>query len=443
MISYIYVGLYAALLAAFFPALALNLRKQFLCFLAAICLIAAATSLVGELARGRIGCDYEVFWIAGRRILGRLNPYDPSSFSEMPFVSPPTFFPIAAALALPPLKVSNTIWAALNFLGGFCLVPLARRVLTSLGSPDGGFHDSLDTSISFVLSCIVALSFGSYAGLRAGQLSTLTSLAILTAILERNLRRPIAAGFSLAVATVKYATLIPFLLLFTGAMRRRIWASLIFGILTLSAMFTSPFNLAGRLDSNWRMITQHTQEGQINDYSYTNKASFNMIGFDRMSYCFGLRDRGLIRIVQLAVVGALGCVVAWEALWNRRLAPQACAAVVACYSMLFVYHRFYDTSILALPLVYCVAQLRNMTSGNRWVLILASAAIVGAMQGAGDLFYWFYIHTRDHRFLSLVVQVLILPLSTWLILSAFLLIWWNSRMTAAPISCDVVLPEKS
>src|SRR6266566_2587174 len=97
-----------------------------------------------------------------------------------------------------------------------------------------------------------------------------------------------------------------------------------------------------------------SEPGKVNDYSFQGARNESIIGFDHLFYRLGLRDRRLIRTLQYLAVAASGLWVAWQVVVARLPRGAACS-LVALYSMVFLYHRDYDTLILALPLVYCAA----------------------------------------------------------------------------------------
>jgi type III secretory pathway component EscS len=422
-----YVTLYIIILLVFVLTQVTHSTSRFLACLCAVCLTLFVMSLWNEFIMGRTGYDFRAFWIAGRRLLNGLDPYDPSAYPDFVLLNPPTVFPLTAVLSLLPRRLSEACWLSLNLVGTMSLVPFALRILDRRAFP---YVPSLHADrriATIILMSVFALSLGSYSGLRAGQLSSVTTIAILAALDARGRGHPMWSGFFLAVASIKTATLIPFLMLFGRREDCKTWVVFGLVILALSLSVSPPRMIGERLKANLRNISDYGGEGRLNDYSFANRASFNLIGFDRLFYCCGLRDRAQIRIWQLAAMGFLGALLGWDIVFKKKLQLDSLLSLTSCYSMLFLYHRFYDTSILVLPLVYCVTRLPRVTSWGRWRLTLAAVALLGAMQGAGDLLYFLYTHTRDRVILSSVVECFVLPLSTWLIVCAFFLIWWSSR----------------
>ncbi len=140
-----------------------------------------------------------------------------------------------------------------------------------------------------------------------------------------------------------------------------------------------------------------------------------MLGFDHALYRLGLRNRSAIGILQLVAVLVLGLWVMRQALAGRLPRPAACS-LVALYSVLFFYHRIYDTIILALPLVYCMGRARIAEGRSRRYFVLSVVSILLVM----------YMSTAGLRFLTeasfnwgvwgRLVQATLLSYATWLIL---------------------------
>ena len=91
-------------------------------------------------------------------------------------------------------------------------------------------------------------------------------------------------------------------------------------------------------------------KGSVN--ALNTSGSLLMIAPSQILYGFGLRDIDQIRVCQSLLIIVLGLALMYEVAWRGRSTRQAASALVACYSMLFVYHGTYDTVLLALPLVY-------------------------------------------------------------------------------------------
>jgi len=402
------------------------------------------------------GWDYIVFWTAGRTLLRGGNPYDPAGFYQvevldvptlsllentrqqastttinMPFMNPPTFFPLAAALGLLSQRASEAVWLVLSFGGMLLLVPISLRILEA-GNESLHRETTIGPDTRMLLQATVALSIASFLGLREGQLCVLTSLAVLGALLAYERRRFALAGICLAIGTVKTATLLPFLLLFPRPKTDWVvWLVLFLTVILLSLAVVSPDRLPGLIRDNLRVVTEIGREGGPNDYTHQS-TSFDLVGLDRLFYCVGLRDRMVVRIAQISTLVLLSLFLARDIV-KEAIDRRAAYAVIACLSTIFLYHRLADTVILALPLAYVAIQLRQGRKTRRIPLFLAATALVCAMQGSGGLLRELFLRTRGWWVLHRSVEVLVLPVSTWLIVFAMVVLWWDAHHRASGI----------
>jgi hypothetical protein len=233
--------------------------------------------------------------------------------------------------------------------------------------------------------------------------------------------RPFWAGAGLALASIKTATMLPFLLLFHRKKDLTTWAAMTALGLGLCLLATGPEQLPDRCRSCLANIGRMGLPGNTNDYSYDNTNNANMIALDHAFYRLGIRDRILVRGAQLGALGLLGLWVAWQVLGPRALPRVAGCCQVTLFSALFLYHRQYDMVILVLPLVYSTGRARSEQGLPRWLFVTGALAMlavlylrVGALkelgagrQGPGN---W-------------LVEALILPYGTWSILAAMGCLW--------------------
>ena len=155
-----------------------------------------------------------------------------------------------------------------------------------------------------------------------------------------------------------------------------------------------------------------------------------MIGFDRAIYLLGLRDRRAVQVWQALALLATGLWVARQVVFARISRAAACS-LVALFSMVFLYHRGYDAVTLALPLVYLTARARSTPGGARWAYALAAVSILFVLyvKPAGID----YLTTRSFGwgFSGRLVQALVLPYGTWLILLAMVLLVYGESASRA------------
>jgi Glycosyltransferase family 87 len=382
-----------------------------------------------------VGIDYRFFWGAGRDVWAGVNPYAPDRFAEHPFLNPPSALPLFAAFALLPFPAGYIAWSVLNVVASVALVPLALRVLAAQERLDGRPAAEGGTSLSgglpeFVLLALIsalAVSDASMLTTGIGQLSLMEAVVLAAALLAQSRGRPVVTGALLALATAKVGTMLPFLLLFLRRADWRAWAALGATTLALCLAAGSPGDLPARLATVPERIGQLEAPGQVNDYSFEGTRPENILGFEYSFYCLGLRDRTVIKVGQYAAVLLLGAWVGWQVLGRDRLPRAAACSLVALYSTVFLYHRNYDTVILALPLVYSAGRARLASGRARWLFAACATAILLVLHLNIDVLKTVRGLSLEWGVWGRIVQAVVLPYATWLILLAMALLVWGAR----------------
>jgi len=373
--------------------------------------------------------DFEAFWQAGVETLAGRDPYHSFGAStRLTMLNPPTAIPLVAAFGALPMAWANRVYVILYIAGMLVLVELCRRALNAQAVGEG---EPIPTEVGAGLAAAVALSNSSLVGLHVGQMHLLAALALVAALLAQGRGRPVWAGLALAVATIKPQTMMPFLLLFTRRSDHYTWLALFVGVGVLCLAATSPLELPGRIQEEFALIGRFGSPGQVNDYSYANQFRNAIVGPEALLYDLGLRERRVIRLAGYALVVLLGAGLARAFAGPRRVPRGAACALVGCYSMLFLYHRVYDSVILALPLVYAVAgSLRGR--GAARVLYAASVIfillVLNMSQRIGDLILarsWSLGPVRP------LVRATLVPYATWAVLAALACLWAATRMEVA------------
>jgi hypothetical protein len=269
----------------------------------------------------------------------------------------------------------------------------------------------------------VCLTFSeaSLKGFYLGQLSVFVAVMLLAALVFQGQGRPIWAGVCLFLATVKFVTMIPFLLLFLRRADRWTWAVLITSVLGSCALTGRIIESPARMATLAQRAKDLAAPGKVNDYSYEGTRNESIISFEHLFYRLNMRDRGMIRSAQLLALLALLAWVAYLVVMDR-LPRSAAACLVSYFSLLFIYHRDYDTVILALPLLHCAERLRATTGGARRFYAACGLIVIAVLYTnavplrtlAGDSFAW---GTLGYLFRGAV-----LPYATWLILLGMVLL---------------------
>jgi hypothetical protein len=434
--------LYLAKAAAVLIAVALTLRARIkpavvwgiagMVGVVVVCSLYFLFSALG--ADPRIGMDYRIFWGAGRDVWAGVNPYAPDRFAEHPFLQPPSALPLFAAFALLPFPLGYIAWSVLSLVAAIVLVPLALRTLSAqqrldgpLAAGGGALSAGLPEVVLLALASALAVSDASMLTTGLGQLSLLAAVVLAAALAAQARGWPVAAGALLALATVKVATMLPFLLLFGRRSDWRAWAAMGVTTLALCLAAGNPLDLPARLTVVPERIGQLEAPGQVNDYSFEGKQTDSILGFEHAFYRLGLRDRTVIKVGQYAAVLLLGAWVGWQVLGRDRLPRAAACSLVALYSTVFLYHRNYDTVILALPLVYSAGRARLAGGRARWLFAACATAILLVLHLNIDLLKTVRGLSLEWGVWGRIVQAVVLPYGTWLILLAMALLVWGAR----------------
>jgi hypothetical protein len=296
------------------------------------------------------GWDYFIFWQAGVDLWDGKDPY-----AAVEVLNPPPALPLFALMGTLSREVSLMAWTTVNIVFGSVLVWLTSAALRA---QDNGAGWSLPVWAALVLTGVVADCPANRTCLYSGALSIFTTFAIVAALLFHGWARfsatplyRIGAGAFLAVGTIKVATLIPFLSLFHRKRDILAWASMALVCLALSLLFIPPMEMPDRCQKCLNNIGALAQPNRINDYSFSNYFANHILSFEHLFYRLGVRDRQALQLIQFAVLGLLGSWIFWLSAAGKLSPPAACA-VVACFAVMFLYHRYYDASILVVPLVY-------------------------------------------------------------------------------------------
>jgi hypothetical protein len=386
--------------------------------------LASAVLLAGVLWRmfPALGFDYRIFWETGGDVWAERDPYAASRG----LVSPPTALPLFAFFALAPFPLSFLVWTVLNVLACLLLLPLSQSVLVAQGQADAGRGQGgaplglLPPLVLLGLTPALVLSDAALVSFYLGQLGIFESVALLAALRCQARGRPAWAGVWLALATVKALTLVPFLLLFHRRADRRTWAVLPAAALALCLLTGGLADLPSQGRTILGRVREMASPGAVNDYTFEGPRSENMLGFDHAFYRLGIRDRGVVTVCQYLALAALGAWVAGQVMGKHRLPRPAACSLVALYSVVFLYHRNYDTLILALPFAYSAGQARSSGGSRRYLFAGCALAIILIwyldIVLLGDL----QRRSQDWGAGGWLVQACVLPYATWLVVLAMI-----------------------
>jgi hypothetical protein len=380
-----------------------------------------------SLAQNGYLMDATVFRTAGRAIWSHEDPY-----ASLRVLNPPTALPLFALLALIPAAVFGPVWKVAIILGHAATSLVSGRLVDSDVKPAVKSDGARVPTDVVVVAAVVVMSVAARMSLAIGQLTFVTTLAIVAALLFHVRGKPIAAGIALAVATIKITTMLPFLLLFLHRRDWKVWVALVVAGLALTFATVAPGDLVARLSSALAAIKAGSAPGAMNDYTFANPYSVDLVSFGHAIYHLGLRDRSLINVCQLAATGLLGLGVWWKCRDASGLSFVQQACLVSCFSMCFLYHREYDSTILAIPLVYCLREAVAVSGRAPWRYRCGALAILGVLYLRIRLLGRFMSLAERGGPLARLVEVLVLPSATWLVLAALFLLASAMRPSSTP-----------
>jgi len=162
--------------------------------------------------------------------------------------------------------------------------------------------------------------------------------------------------------------------------------------------------------------------GSLADFTEKDPIRLGLINLQVVTYTI-LRNRVLANVLALAVAGTMG--VVWLFLLNRRgrqadnLLPLSAIAVL---SLLPVYHRLYDASLLILPLSWSLTALagplRRLAKATLvlvMVFLVPGGSALEQLQYAGRFaalrHWWWYAIVMPHQVWALFLLGLVLLLA--------------------------------
>jgi hypothetical protein len=127
----------------------------------------------------------------------------------------------------------------------------------------------------------------------------------------------------------------------------------------------------------------------------------------------------------------LGVWVAWQVA-GRRVPRAAARSLVALYSTVFLYHRACDKVILAPALVYSTGRARVATGRARWLCAGCALAVLFVLNLNVDFMRALTRLSPTWGPWGRMVQAVLLPGGTWLVLIAMACLVAGPRLPRLP-----------
>ena len=364
--------------------------------------------------------DFEVYYQTGSAVVRGTDPYA-SKLSQYLINALPMF----ALFAILPFRVSSALWYAVNLISLFLVVRLCQLIVKQSKASGSGVPWYGDAHVTLAVLLAGATTWG----LDAGQLVIWTTLWIYTAIHALGRKREVTAGIALAAASFKITASFPFLLLLLDRKHWKAWIAFAAVLALLCLCLYSPGRLAGLAAGQAENVRQARQVGEINDYSFSGPFHDDMLGLEHWLYCLGLRNSGVISLVQLGILLVIGLGLLREYLVRVRPVDEPRHAVLLClFSCVFLYHRSYDSLILALPVFYCVARARDESQRRAMMYkVIATGLVLVLNFPRGGVLIRLSNWSQGSGLAGRLVQILVLPYCTWILLASLFLLWYLGR----------------
>jgi hypothetical protein len=393
--------------------------------LGALLFLAAASILIMRTTRGgEWQWDFGIYSAASRAWVAGENPYDEpalherwrretsgdSSITEISWLQsivPPTTLVMLAPFAMLPRASAFAAWYAFNLLA---LTAAGAAALATSGL-------SLRQFRGWALLAAIALLGPVQSGVHAGQPAIAAAACIVVAIWCESRDRPIAAGVLLALATaLKLQLGAPLIVL---ALYRRRWraggvATAVFALVALVAV--------GRLQvagiawwGDWMAnIHRSASNGAPNDFTDANPTRDHLLNLQLPLYAI-TASRQAAMTLSLLIGGVLAIVYAIR-LHRTPTKILLAVAPAAALTLLPIYHRYYDATLLIIPLAWAFAALTDQAY-RPWPIVVLGliAPFVLPVGWAMNLVKRGYVSAAIAA--QPWWQILIFPLQVWLLLA--------------------------
>ncbi len=356
--------------------------------------------------------DATLFWNAGRAVWSGASPYDGSHI-----LNPPPSLAWYAVLSILPLSAFLTVW---RILGAVALGTVTFAADGALRQIPEEQPWKLSRTELWLLACCLAVSVVTREALACMTSSFLTTFSLFLAFgLRERGRRP-AAGVLLALGTLKITTQLPFLMLFGRKGDRTTWFWMCACGLLLTLLVIRPWNLPREFAINLQNIREEGGPGQVSDYSFENTLNRDFVSLDYAIYHLGVRNRGAVNLLQGAALVGLGSWVGRQLFRRPRLPRAAECSLVCCFSAVFLYHRLYDMTILAIPIVFMTGRALGERGPDRWIYRFGALGLVWVWHLRINHLNALAAYALRPGLLPRLAEMIILPQATWILMAVML-----------------------
>lgn len=379
--------------------------------------------------QGQSPCDPKNFVALWKEQVGsRLDVTDPRTHLAPPLGELVLLAPISAF----PWKIAKILWLVL------LLVSFAATVWALLEV--AGFRRGDLRTQAFVIACLALAPFQT--GIASGNLTISVVGLCALAIWAEHRGGDIAAGILFGIACSLKPQLGAFLVLFYLLRGRwRLFSTAVATTLGLILVAVIYLWLRG---TAWTQDFLNNAKGfvsannNIDDFSSVNPGRFNLINLQVPAFSI----TGHASSANLLAFAISFCLISAWLFWaikGRQRVPELLSlGAIAIIGLMPVYHRFYDASLLAVPLCWCVVACAEKFK----VIARAALLLMIPFLAPGSAFLQKLVATgripesvKD----SWWWNQLVMPHETWALLALCLLLlyWMKMEASAAPSQASV------
>jgi len=335
---------------------------------------------------------------------------------------PPGALVLFAPIGALPWGVAKVTWLAV-LIGGF-LATVWALVRTA------GFRFNEPRTIAFIAGCLALAPF--HTGIAGANQTVLVVAFCAGGIRTASERRDLLAGvlFGAACSLKPHiAAFLVFYYLVRGRWRLFLSAVAFTLLLVVLAVGWMQWNGVDWSQDYFNNIRFGSAHNTIDDFTSANPIRFMLINLQVPLYSF-VHNANSANLLAMGI--GLVLISTWTVLVLRMRAQTSDLlplATIAVIGMLPLYHRFYDASVLAIVLCWCVArpseQLRNIANG---ALVLMAAFLIpgtAVLQQAART-----EHIPNAWINSWWWDRLVMPHQTWLLLLLSLLLLYGMAIQA-------------
>lgn len=300
-----------------------------------------------------------------------------------------------------------------------------------------GFHFGDAQGIAFIAGCLALAPF--HTGIANGNQSILVIALCALGIYGANRESDIAAGLLFGAAASMKPHIAAFIVLYYLLRQRwKLFATAIGFTAFLALIAVGWMQLSG---VSWKTdyfhnLVRFATQNRIDDFTSANPVRFLLVNLQVLFYTFTHQARSA-NLLAFLVGGALA--LAWTYFVIRRrpgcseLLPLSGIAVI---SMLPMYHRIYDASILAIPLCWCLTMPAGRLKGiaKATAILMLPFAVPGAaiLEGLAHQGRFSYFLTR-----TWVGQSVIMPHQSWILLVVALILLYGLKVERDAGECSM------